>query len=147
MSDNTDAEILRLLLEHLKDTNFEDPKIRISLPAVKFTPDVDHAYVAARYLPNKTETPFIGVASSAVFTGELRVTVHAPALRGEFYARELAAKLICHFKRGTRLEGCELLVRINHRPWQANAFTAADRVSIPVSIPYYSTKSYKEIDL
>lgn len=141
-----DAAILGALCQHFEDLVTGATNIDKVMPSIeKYQPNVKRPYISSRFMPMPTKTPFIGVNSAAVFEGEFRLVVHMPSKHGEETARELAARIACHFRRGTALDACGFTVRIKHRPSQAPAIVTADRISIPVSVRYFASRSYKGI--
>lgn len=104
-----------------------------------FKPKVGEAYLEAVFIPNETNTVFVGDRDPKQYQGFLQVTVVTPRLKPPVDPFEVAGTIISHYRKGTRLSGGPgVTVRILREPWASQPIPDEGWRRVPVSIPYSS---------
>lgn len=112
-----------------------DPSIPVAYPNVSFSPPVD-AYLEIRFLPNSNRNLYVGNDDPTQYVGIFQVTVVSPSNVGEIAPRETAARLVEHFKKGTRLQKGDIILSVYSRPSVASSMQDGNRYRVPISIQY-----------
>jgi hypothetical protein len=109
---------------------------RVAYPeaATTFVPPTDGKYLAVSYFPNRPMAS--GLSSGRVDQGLLQVTVVWPKNAGLIAPSNVAQAVIDHFPNGLVLQSGATRVKISGQAWQAAPIPDADRVSIPITIPW-----------
>lgn len=138
MPDAAEVAIESALLNHV--IGFcASPTIRLALPNVDFAPPVlgpSDYYLSAHFLPADSFGLGISENSDNQHYGILQVSVFHGLKAGEYAPARVAARVIAYFARGTILTKDGFSVFIFKTPFRGRMMTEADKVMIPVSIPY-----------
>lgn len=127
--------IPKLLLARM-DTFDWSPSVRVAMPDVKFTPQGNETFLDVDFIPNETGDRALGAGDASRFEGFLQVTVAYVSGRGILAPHQLVGAVIEHFPKGLVLNGDGVRVRISRRGWASPSLEGADRIRIPISIPY-----------
>jgi hypothetical protein len=76
------------------------------------------------------------VSAGVLDQGLLQVSVVWPKNQGLIAPNEAAADVMAHFAKNTVLVSGETRVRIHQEPYTAPPLSDADKVTIPVTIPW-----------
>lgn len=111
------------------------PALPVAYPDVPFTSPTA-AYLEARYMPNTNVNLFLGNDATVQYRGLLQVTLVYQAGKGIIVPAEIAGRIVSHFAKGTVLRSSGVNVRIYEKPSVAPSLQDANRVRIPITIPY-----------
>ncbi len=112
------------------------PALPVSYPNISFSPPASGKYLRARHLPNTTQQISLGSTGFNRHQGLFQIDVMWPLGVGETAPKEIAGKIIDHFKRGTEFTRESLLIRIPEPPSVAPALVDGVSYMVPVSIRY-----------
>lgn len=135
----TQLAIYNALIAHL-DTFAYSPELPIvSNREEGHTPIIGEGYIVGQWLPAPTESFTIGRENN-VYQGIQQVTVVWPK-DDEAGAVGVADAIVAHFRKGTRIDGDGVRLKIFRQPYQATP-ASDDNVwlRVPVSIPYQCVK-------
>lgn len=138
MADRAEVAIESALLDHVV-AFASSPAIPISLPNVDFTqpvPGPTTYWLRATYLPADTAPLGVDFGAYNEHMGIFQVDVFYGRKAGELKAARLAASIMDHFARGTRLAKDGVTVEINRRPSRARALYEDEWMQVPVTIPW-----------
>lgn len=146
MADAVEVAIEAALLNRLLALTFS-PALPVSLPNVGTAPGMAFTppqagpgvrWLRANFLPAQTFELSIDVAGSNQHYGLLQVDAIGSIGDGEMGIGRLAADVIAHFKRGTRLNKDGFTIDVIRPPRRGTMVKDYPWVFIPVSIPYLS---------
>jgi hypothetical protein len=144
MATGVDARISKALLDRLEAFT-SSPAIIVSWPDVAtagstvFEKPKDSngnplTYLEARLFWGPTEAISVDELSENDLTGFLQITILRPKMLGEIGARELAALLIQHFRRGTVMTDGSVSVRVNRAPYAMTVIDDPPYTRTPVTV-------------
>ncbi|MFP1634088.1 phage tail terminator-like protein [Zhengella sp. ZM62] len=134
MATGIDASIIDGLCTKLDEAVI--PSMPIAWPNVSFSPDPAAGYLGVSYFPAAALQQELGDNGRNRFIGVFQVSVFYPKDRGEVAAREIAADVANHFKRGTVISHDGLSIRILRPPLAGSGFVDGPFFQVPVSINY-----------
>lgn len=134
----TEAQIADALLTRLAELSLS-PALQVAWPDKEFTPPKDglgkpEPYLEARLFEAPTEG--IGISRHNQYQGFLQVTLVYPENAGAIVSKSVAAAVIQHFKRGTRLYSGSQRVDIIREPYLSPSIQDAPYTRTPVTIRY-----------
>ncbi|WGM31498.1 phage tail terminator-like protein [Brevundimonas sp. NIBR11] len=128
------AVVTALLLQQCESLVISSPAMPIAYPDVAFSPPADGKYLRVELFKN---APFWeGLASGRIDQGLLQIMVVWPRNRGIIKPAEVAALVEEHFKKGTRMTGSGVTVKVNREPYSSSPITSPDKSETPVTIPW-----------
>jgi hypothetical protein len=130
------AQIIDALLARLQALTL-DPELPVAWPEVAFAPETDAPdgkYLAVSFFPNRPA--WEGIASGKVDQGLLQVSVVWPKGEGQIAPLQVAASVMAQFAKGLELVSGATKVKVYGEPWAAPPIVEADKVSVPITIPW-----------
>lgn len=131
------AVVTALLLQQCESLVISSPAMPIAYPDVAFDPKTkapDGKYLRVDLFKN---APFWeGLSSGRIDQGLLQIMVVWPRNRGIIKPAEVAALVEEHFKKGTRMTGSGVTVKVNREPYSSSPITSPDKSETPVTIPW-----------
>lgn len=131
-----EARLANALLNHVSQLAFT-PSIPVAFPGVSFAPPAG-TYLEVTLLTNLNVNRGVSNDSTTEHRGILQITVASPSNGGIIAPMGIAGKVVAHFERGTVIYSNDVSLRIEGRPSVAQPLQEADRLRIPVTIPYYA---------
>ena len=136
----TEAQIARALLVRLGTLSLS-PSLPISYPDQTFTKPLDGSgkplpYLEAAIMPAPTSAVTIAHRGLNAYPGILQVTVVHPQSSGVIKPAEIAAKIIHHFKRGTKMADGGTTVQVVQPPYASQTFKDEPYTRTPVTVRY-----------
>lgn len=99
-----------------------------------FAPPANGKYLAVSYFPNRPA--WEGVSAGRIDQGLLQISVVWPKNAGLVAPLDIAETIIAHFALGTVMVSGTVKVKVSRQPWAAAPLSEADKVMVPVSIPW-----------
>lgn len=130
------ADVARLILGHCESLLLS-PDLPIAWPDVAFTPPADGKYLRVDFLPNRPA--WEGINAGRLDQGLLQITIIWPRHTGIITSREIAAVIMEHFRKGSKLTGLGVVVRFNREPWAAAPILEDSRTLTPITIPWVAS--------
>jgi hypothetical protein len=128
------AVVAQLILEHAEAMVIGSPALPIAYPDVNFTPPADGKYLRVDLFKN---APFWeGLSTGRIDQGLLQVMVVWPRGEGIIKPAEVAALVLEHWSKGTRMFGSGTGVKVNREPWVASPIPSDHETEMPVTIPW-----------
>lgn len=117
----------------------QSPELEIALPNIAFTPpavSVNAKYLRATILPADTTALGVTYSSTNQHYGLLQIDVFYGIGGGEIAPRRIAADIISHFMRGTRMSSNGFDIDVNQTPRIGPQIRDGAWTFLPVRIPY-----------
>jgi hypothetical protein len=130
---STESDILAALMDRL-GLLVLTPPLPVAYPGIDFTAGPN--YLRADFLPNQTRQVTIGDDPQQK-RGLLQVTVVWVSGEGLIKPLNAAGAVINHFKNLVLWAGATRIT-VDREPWAASPIQEADRVSIPITIPWHA---------
>lgn len=108
------------------------PALPIAWPGIHFTPPATGMWLEAKLFPNEPRDLAWDADGCALQRGFLQVMVGYRPGGGQVNASQIADAVITHFSKATELGP----VRVSKMPYQTPPLTEADKLYIPVTVPY-----------
>lgn len=108
------------------------PALPTSYPGVGFEPPTDGTWLEVRWFPNETQNYGRADDAPSLMQGFGQVSVCCRPGIGIQQPLALARQVIAYFAKGTEFD----VVRVDRKPWAASVLEAANRIEIPVTIPW-----------
>lgn len=135
MATGIEAKIFNALAYHMSQLVFS-PAIPVAYPNVAFSPPATNKWLALHEFPAPTVPLSVDNRGANQHVGFAQISVFWPLNTGMVQPNEIAASIISHFKRGTRISRESIVVEITQASRSAALYE--DRVMIPVTINYRS---------
>lgn len=135
MANGIEAKIYNALAWHLSQLVFS-PAIPVAWPNIDFTPPSSGKWIRLHQIPAPTVPLSVDTGGANEYLGVTQISVFWPLNTGLVQPKEVAAQIIDHFSRGTRIERESVTVEITQAYCSAPIYE--DRVMIPVTIFYRS---------
>lgn len=136
MPDAVETDIAEILMGRLMGYA-SAASLQVAWPNVSFTPPAA-TYLKADLLWNRNNNPGIADDSSTEHRGIFQVTIVAAANSGFKAPTNIAGAVAAHFERGAIPAVAGLKVRTEGKPSLGPSMQEADRLRLPVSIPFYA---------
>jgi hypothetical protein len=130
-----EGKIPDLLLKKLNAVGFMTG-VQRSLPGINFTPPNQGYYLEARFLPNRNNNFGLSNDSPTQRLGIFQVAVCFPTGTGIIEPTEIAAQIVSHFDKDTKLYAGDVCVKIYEKPSVAPSIQDGTWDKYPVSIRY-----------
>lgn len=108
------------------------PALPTSYPGIGFDPPAGGTWLEVRWFPNETQNYGLADDAPALMQGFGQVSVCCTPGAGIVPSLAVVKQLIAYFPKGAEFD----VVRVDRKPWASSVLEAANRIEIPVTIPW-----------